>query len=551
MENSYNNLWAKLVSLYPHKESINLLSNEHQVDGEWKIYQNATGDTKIVCLSSSCMKVDNEWLGMNQEMKLLGGEMIAFSEERNRIDNAFDYVFCLSKDNSESSEMIENEIKRKREEADESKFHIMSNKMTKLQNEMNEELICAICIEVISDCVTLSPCLHSFCNHCVTSFRKSSTECPTCRQKIQSVRKNPFINRLLRSIKSAFSNPETTLKQDSSLLNESKNGEDDHRYKGSWKNGKKEGKGTMFYEMTSFYEGNWKNDRREGKGTMFYDDGSVYDGSWKKDKKDGQGILRLKDGTIFKGRWSNDVMEPLGEIRFLCGSTYQGEIKDLKKHGKGVWKMHNDWMYEGDFKEDLMDGFGKCSSKNGGEFEGIWVKGLRNGYGTMKYENGGTYMGEWKDNVRDGKGVILAPNGDKYEGDWKENLLHGVGKYTWKNGEEYEGNWWKGSRNGNGTMKYNDNWKTDDGRRILIRKSGPTLEGSWINDILQPLVKIESSKGDRYEGEINSEILRNMGREFLPERIVLDMIDPGLVMTLLVLRKISRSQLEVKLEEAK
>jgi len=51
---------------------------------------------------------------------------------------------------------------------------------------------------------------------------------------------------------------------------------------------------------------------------------------------------------------------------------------------------------------------------------------------------------------------------------------------------------------------YNGEWKNDKREEIgiLKLKTGDTLEGSWTKNILQPLVKIAYSNGDRYEGEI-------------------------------------------------
>jgi hypothetical protein len=45
-----------------------------------------------------------------------------------------------------------------------------------------------------------------------------------------------------------------------------------------WKNGSK-------------YEGSWKNDRKEGKGTFVWNDGCKYEGDWKNDVRDGKGTF--------------------------------------------------------------------------------------------------------------------------------------------------------------------------------------------------------------------------------------------------------------------
>ena len=49
--------------------------------------------------------------------------------------------------------------------------------------ELNEELLCAICLSQFSDPVLLSPCAHVFCRNCVQVARKN--ECPTCWGQIE------------------------------------------------------------------------------------------------------------------------------------------------------------------------------------------------------------------------------------------------------------------------------------------------------------------------------------------------------------------------------
>lgn len=102
---------------------------------------------------ASCIKVDDAWLGLNQEKKLIGGERITFSEDKTRRD-VFDYTFYLAK-----TEPL-NELKRIREESPESTSITFTNqdnqKLVKIQRELVQELICPLCIEMIDKCATLS-----------------------------------------------------------------------------------------------------------------------------------------------------------------------------------------------------------------------------------------------------------------------------------------------------------------------------------------------------------------------------------------------------------
>ena len=53
------------------------------------------------------------------------------------------------------------------------------------------------------------------------------------------------------------------------------------KYIGEMKNGKKEGKGILYWNDGERYEGDWKNGKKEGKGIMYYKDGSKKEGIWK------------------------------------------------------------------------------------------------------------------------------------------------------------------------------------------------------------------------------------------------------------------------------
>lgn len=44
----------------------------------------------------------------------------------------------------------------------------------------------------------------------------------------------------------------------------------------------------MAYKDGSFYEGQWKQGKREGNGTLYYTNGDVFQGFWKDDLKHGK-----------------------------------------------------------------------------------------------------------------------------------------------------------------------------------------------------------------------------------------------------------------------
>jgi hypothetical protein len=107
----------------------------------------------------------------------------------------------------------------------------------------------------------------------ISSSKSSSQSVPksellidsdSSKKKASHKKKNPFENSTLRKV-----------------------------YAGEWKDDKREGYGTYFYEDGGVYDGMWEDDNREGWGKMHYVDGSVYEGEWHREMRHGQGILLL------------------------------------------------------------------------------------------------------------------------------------------------------------------------------------------------------------------------------------------------------------------
>ena len=62
---------------------------------------------------------------------------------------------------------------------------------------MSEGFRCMICTEIMFMAVTLMPCLHSFCGPCYSGWMERSHECPFCREKVKSVKKNATLNSMI------------------------------------------------------------------------------------------------------------------------------------------------------------------------------------------------------------------------------------------------------------------------------------------------------------------------------------------------------------------
>ncbi|XP_076469271.1 E3 ubiquitin-protein ligase CHFR-like [Babylonia areolata] len=62
-----------------------------------------------------------------------------------------------------------------------------------------ETLTCIICQELLYDCVSLQPCMHSFCAGCYSEWMAHSPECPSCRGKVDRINKNHIVNNLVEA----------------------------------------------------------------------------------------------------------------------------------------------------------------------------------------------------------------------------------------------------------------------------------------------------------------------------------------------------------------
>ncbi|XP_066544918.1 E3 ubiquitin-protein ligase CHFR isoform X2 [Amia ocellicauda] len=66
-------------------------------------------------------------------------------------------------------------------------------------DKMEESLTCIICQDLLHDCVSLQPCMHTFCAACYSGWMERSCLCPTCRCPVERIRKNHILNNLVEA----------------------------------------------------------------------------------------------------------------------------------------------------------------------------------------------------------------------------------------------------------------------------------------------------------------------------------------------------------------
>ncbi|XP_047232322.1 radial spoke head 10 homolog B isoform X3 [Girardinichthys multiradiatus] len=161
-------------------------------------------------------------------------------------------------------------------------------------------------------------------------------------------------------------------------------------YKGQWHQGKRHGKGTVYYneEETSWYKGDWVMNKREGQGERCYPSGNIYTGEWRNNLRHGEGTMNWMElGQQYVGTWKNGIQHGLG--------TY---IWILKRVNGSQYAQSN--QYQGEF-----------------------FKGRRHGKGTFYYAGGAIYTGEWRNNKKHGKGKLTAGSGRVFECKFDEDVM--------------------------------------------------------------------------------------------------------------------------------
>lgn len=63
--------------------------------------------------------------------------------------------------------------------------------------DLEENLTCGICHDIMHQVVSCQPCLHSFCGGCYSGWSKRSRQCPQCRAPVNMVSRNHIITNLV------------------------------------------------------------------------------------------------------------------------------------------------------------------------------------------------------------------------------------------------------------------------------------------------------------------------------------------------------------------
>lgn len=134
------------------------------------------------------------------------------------------------------------------------------------------------------------------------------------------------------------------------------------------------GKGTMKYYSSQKYIGEFKDGKRNGQGTLYLPLHIVLTGTWRNDEIV-EGTATFSDGTRYTGTWQYGYRHGKGELIYPDGRKYSGQFHAGNKHGQGNMIYPDGRVYTGEFKQGKRTGFGTMTYPDGKKVSGRFLDG--------------------------------------------------------------------------------------------------------------------------------------------------------------------------------
>lgn len=245
------------------------------------------------------------------------------------------------------------------------------------------------------------------------------------------------------------------------------------------------------------YNGEYKEDKDKTKilhGPGEYTSTAFrYKGDFKDGKKQGRGVYEWANGDRFDGDFTDDSPNGRGIWIFASGDKYEGEVKNSSVVGKGVFITKNGDKIDGTFADAKANGRVLYVFANGDKYEGEMLQGRMTGKGIYVSKSGDRTEANFVDGNAQGKGTYYFSNGDRYEGDIKVGALTGQGSYFYSNGLRSDGEYVNGVLKGNGAFYFNDgSWfegQFEDGLRRakgrVISKDGTKRVAEMVDGVVK------------------------------------------------------------------
>ena len=167
---------------------------------------------------------------------------------------------------------------------------------------------------------------------------------------------------------------------------------DGSTYEGDFRDGDITGHGTINFKDQSRYTGDVCKGFLHGQGHLYvFETSLIYSGSWKRGKRHGKGWIIYSPGNWYEGEWVEDMEHGCGVRQYEENSRYQGMWYEGKHHGKGTMVWCNKDVYIGQWVHGVMEGYGMY----------VWNSFFND---TLTFHANITYNGWWKEGMRHGVG---------------------------------------------------------------------------------------------------------------------------------------------------
>ncbi|CAE8587659.1 unnamed protein product [Polarella glacialis] len=202
---------------------------------------------------------------------------------------------------------------------------------------------------------------------------------------------------------------------------------DNETYEGLWAEGVRSGEGTSSSrDGSKQYWGQWRQDKMNGEGKLRCPEYS-YRGTLRDGLRDGHGICSVEAGGEYEGQWLAGEYNGKGRFCAKAGGRSVGDV--------GIAQPGSVEEYDGEWVRGKREGNGVWQDGKGNTFTGTFVDGVLQGTGSVKLPSNDCYQGEWCRGRKHGRGVFRFWDGARIEGEWCDDQLKGTGTHVSAAGE--------------------------------------------------------------------------------------------------------------------
>lgn len=220
-----------------------------------------------------------------------------------------------------------------------------------------------------------------------------------------------------------------------------------NHYTGSFRNGFKEGQGTLLYAGTGEkYTGSWFNDKAHGDGELVYAGGDTrYTGQWQDGRKHGKGELHCASAAALRRRWRfpprfiAGCLAPLPRAQMRAVMCSGAVGSPTTPRGMASCSTRMDPSTAG--RWDPLPRRGVCDSVRSPHrplrVRLQWLDDKRHGHGRYVHTDGSQYEGQWANGRKEGEGVLTLASGDQLRAHWRGGMLSGPGEFAFAQGSPW------------------------------------------------------------------------------------------------------------------